>query len=402
MSERRRKIAMLVLGPFLADFPAGLFMFWMNVSAVRMGVPPRFQALIGGLFAAGYAVSAHAAGRWSTPARARRQMAGALVLATVFGSASLYVSSFPVMVGCATVLGVLMGQYFVPFQVKMKNVQPFRTLAWTIAFYDVSWGCSFTLSPYIAGTFRGAGPAWPVAVAWCALAVHLALILSLPRADRNGGEAGHPAAAFRSTAAQRRMGWIGGGVASLVLSGLCATIWPGLGSMRGLSDQQIGIGIAAMGAQVAAWSLLWARLSPRLVRPGLFLCLLGLAAASVLAVPFVRGWPAVALPLGVFGFAFTGIVYHAIYYSNADPDNVARSVGLNEALLGACSIAGPILLGALAWDRADSLRPYVASAGLLGGCIVPIVLMLRREDGLARRRSADLDSTGGVCDVSRG
>ena len=387
MSERHRKIAMLLLGPFLADFPCGLFMFWMNVAAVRMGVPPRWQALIGGLFAAGYALSAHAAGLWTTPGRARALMAGSMVLAAAVGTFSLYASGFPVMVACAAAIGILMGQYFVPFQVKMKNVQPFRTLAWTIAFYDVSWGCSFTLSPYLAGTFRGVSPLWAAAVAWAALAVHLVLIAALPRSDGAGAGPGHPAAAFRSTPAQRRMGWIGGGIVSLVLSGLCATIWPGLGSARGLTDRQIGIGVSAMGAQVALWSLLWARLSPRLGRPGIFLWLLGVAAASVLAVPFVGGWPAVTLPLAVFGFAFTGIVYHAIYYSNADADDQARSVGLNEALLGACSIAGPVVLGALAWDRADSLRPYVASAALLAGSIVVLMRMRRRGDGGSARAS---------------
>ncbi len=109
-----------------------------------------------------------------------------------------------------------------------------------------------------------------------------------------------------------------------------------------------------------------------------------LEGAAFVALRYAQPWPWPLLPLVVFGMAFTGVTFHAIYYAAADPDRVARSVGINESLVGIGSILGPLLLGWLAWNNVRSWRPYAGGTILAIG-VTAVLLSLPVRN---RRRAA--------------
>lgn len=374
-----RNLALLVFGPFLADLMVNTILFWMNMQAVRMGAPPRKLAFILGLLSIGYMLSSHCAGRWvTTSRRAGAVITGAVVLMAILGVATPLAHSFwslPVLSFC---LGVLSAHYFVSFQMKMSNVNPFSNLAWTVAFYNVSWGTGYAIGPFLCGWLREKPVSWFPATLCLIAMVHSALMALVGGNSERMIESVRPRSDLRSTPLMRKTGWIGALGVCILSSGLSATLWPALGGLKGLSDKEIGLGLFVFSIQTPFVSLFIAPLRHLMVKPWLFLAFLCLNAVAFLAVPFVLAWPWSLIPMGACGACFAGAIFHAIYYANADAEMSARSVAVNESLFAAGNIVGPFAIGFLAWNDAASLRPYVAGALLLTIVAAAILRMRRR------------------------
>ena len=367
-----RKLAFLILGPLSGDLLAAMFLFWMNVQAVRMGVPPRSQAWIGALFGVGYTLSSLLAARWSTRHNAARLLSIGIVAMTALGTLSLFTTQFGVSLVLATLLGVAVGDYFVPFQVMMGHVRPFATLAWTVAFYNISWGTGYACGPFLCGFLRGHSVWWLVTVAVGVSLAVLGLLRMVRHDPRSGDEDRHPASVVHSTPLLRRISWVSIAASCVLFAGLASTLWPALGGARGLSDKQIGLGLFVMGIQLPLSSMIWARVRNRLGQPWLLIGLDLLCGAGFLLLHLAPAWPWGLVGMAVFGFGHTGVIFHAVYYANADPANPSRSVGINETVIGTGTVLGPLVLGALAWDDATSLRPYAAGTLLMVGAAIVV------------------------------
>jgi predicted MFS family arabinose efflux permease len=362
---------LLFSGPLLADLTALIGFFYINVQAVRMGIPPRMQSLVGGLYAVAYTVG--------SPRRADAVMAAALAAVAACWTAAMVRPRFGLFLAVGAMAGAAASHYFVTFQVKMHNVRPFRTLAWTIAAYNISWGTGYSAGPFICGWLMSRHAAWLVAILW-ALALAVAVLPRLVRATESDASVDPGVRQdFHSTPPMRLSGWIGIGAASILFNGLVCTLWPGLGDAWGLTNRQIGLGTLVGGLQIPLSSLLWARLRRWMSGPWLLGVLLVLTGLGFGTLPLVRPWPGSLLPLSLFGFAYTGVIFHAVYYSNADPRNAAHSVGINEAAIGAGGILGPLVMGGLAWSSAASWRPYAGGALLMLGAVVAAGVIWKRH-----------------------
>jgi F0F1-type ATP synthase assembly protein I len=295
--------------------------------------------------------------------------------------------SFEVYLAIALLTGLTAGHYFAPFQVMMGHVRPFHTLAWTIAFYNISWGSGYTLGPLVsgfagttvlAGESRASQMLSILLLVWALAVLHTVLALAARSAPRGAADPAGKTIAFSSTGRMRISGYVAAGMVTLVLSGVLATLWPNLGAARGLTDRQIALGGALLAAPTPLLAMAWARLRYHMMRPWMLMAIMILGAAAVLAVPATVGWTT-HLCLLCIGISLSGSVFHGIYYCNADPNAAARAVTLYEAVIGAANFVGPVLLGMTAWTDRASARPYVLGSLLLIGATVAVGWIRRTE-----------------------
>jgi len=356
-----RRFAYLLGGPLLTDMLASMTSMYMAVRLTRMGYQPRDLAWLGVVFAGSYTISAHLAGRWTTPRLALLLMLAAYALLAGLATVAFRVPRYDVFLILMGVIGVGCAQYFVPFQVRMGAVKPFSTLAWTVSFYNVSWGIGYAIGPFLGGWLEGAAAGWLIAAAWTMAALQFALAMLADHSPAPGRQDYHPSMAFASTPALRRAGWLGILISAILLSGTLTTLWPPLARQRKLIGAETGLGAMVLGVQMPLWALFWPTIRRRLDQPGYIIVMLLLSGAAFLLLPCLS-WPGLLIPLGAMGCAIAGLIYHGVYYSNADPVSPARSVGVNETLMGFGSGLGPLVLGTLAWEDPSSGRPYVAGA----------------------------------------
>lgn len=361
-------LALLLGGPLMMDFMIGLEALYVNLRTVDMGVPPRYQCLLAVLWSIGYVIGAHGAGRWCTAKRAGAMMAvsvigGATVICAVF----LLNPNFRLFLAANLCFGLLNGFYFAPFQVKMGHIHPFHSMATAVAVYNMSWGTGLALGGIGCGWIMDMpGAKWIACGIVAAIAlVQLLLIGSVDGKDGPGERTSEEITrAFASSRLQRQCGWIGIFVGFLLFGGMTATLWPNLGRETGLTSLQIGIGAFLITFQLPLLSLAWARLREHMRNPAILVCLLLGLGLAYLLMPLVHHWLWHWAMLALLGAGFSGIVFHAVYYANADPSTRERSLGINESVVGIATLTGPLLMGWLAWDSGLALRPYLAGLAL--------------------------------------
>jgi MFS family permease len=373
-----RTLTLLLGGPLLMDLLAFCFLFWMNVAAVRMGIPPRTQMLVGVVFSLGYAVGAHVAGRWVTEKTAPRVVVVVALLVTLQGTAALATSSFTAYLVIAVLIGLTLGHYFMSFQLMMGHVRPFRTVAWTVAFYNISWGIGYTSGPLLSGYVGDRSPTYVAGIVWALVGVHSLLAWMARRAPRRADEQVHPHAVFESTPTMRLNGTLGVTAVLMVIAGLNATLWLALGAARQYSNVQIAMGVAAMALPVPALALLWASLRRFLRRPWLLIGSIILAAVAVAVLPLTRSLGGAMVCLSCIGVAGSATFFHGVFYVNADPLTRARSVSRYETAVGVAQMIGPAMMGLIAWTDATAWRTYgVAAVMMLIAAVAIAVLSLR-------------------------
>lgn len=372
-------LALMLGGPLLMDMLLLMGLFSMTLMS-KQAVRPWMLALISAINSLGYAATSHWVGRVLTPSRAERMVIASSLAAAALAGAVCFTGQFWAYLALSGLMGIAAGFYFAPFQVKVGHIQPFATLAWTVAFYNISWGSGLALGPFIGSVLLSRRPLGPLATIAVITLLHLWLCLANRRSPQALEEA-TPARDFASTPSQRRSGWLGVLTASALLTSF-SPLWSALGQARGLSDVQIGLGVLILGAQVPLWSLVWPHLRSRMRRPRLLAMLLAVAGLGFGLVPLL-GWPWPLLPLTLAGTAISGIYFHSVYYSNADALNHGRSVSTNQVMVGLGAIIGPVALGLLAWDDARSLRPYLAGCALALVVAATVLKLARRRDQAA-------------------
>lgn len=374
-------VALLLAGPLLFNLLNQMSFFGLTLRAVDLGQPPRLVAWLGSLYALTYIGSSLATGHRASPGLSRWLLRLVPVALGVLVGVSRLAGSFWQLLLIAAAQGVIAGLYFTPFQIVMGDVRPFRTLAWTVAFYNVSWGSGLALGPVLSALFRTLPGTLFLGVGWAVVLVHSGLAL----AGAGGGAPGRatvtPAATVgASTRGQRLCGWLGVALASALSASLLGCLWPPLARARQLPDWQIGLGAALIGTAVALGACLWARGRRALARPSFLVLLLLLGALGMLALPLAGGYLGLLVALLGVGVMESGVFFVAVYYVNADPVSPARSVGINEAIVGTGSVTGPLLFGTLAWNDAGALRPYVAAAFLLAAAASAVPWLWRRPE----------------------
>jgi len=359
-------LAFLLGGPLLMEVVAVTCIFHMLLTGALAGLPPKALACFPSVYAAGYIVSAWAAGRWVTWRSGWRLVFCGIFLQVMLATLVLHTRGFALHLGVAAAAGVVSGHYFAPFQVVMADVRPFRTLAWTIAAYNMSWGAGGTAGPLLSGWLPRLGTGGVLGIFWGCAAAHTVLALAARGAGRRDHGAGAPASAFSATPAMIRIGWLSGLAAALLQGGVLA-IWPAYGAMAGLTDRQIAAGAMAVWGMIPLLAPLCALLRGRMRRPRLLLGSYALGAAALLGLTVAAGGLQLGLCLLALGVMLSSVYFHGIYYCNADAAARMKSVSVYEAIVGVGTLAGPAIMGGLAWNDATSVRPFLAGVLLLGG-----------------------------------
>ena len=374
-----RLLAMLVLGPLLTETLVTLFITWMVLYAERsLQIEPWHHMLIPMSGSLAYAGSAFIAGRWVTPRWAPRLMTGSILVTALLGLAAMYFRSYPIFIACTFTLNLAIGHYYTPFQINMTHVRPFRTLAWSIAFYNVAWGTGASLGPLFGGSLQDAAVSTLVGIAVLIAILHTILSVSAALAPHARDEVEHTVT-FHSTHRQRLTTLIAFLAVNAMIRGLYITYWPHLGVERGWSNTQIGLGQFCLYVLIPVGSLLWAPIRTLFVGPGLMLLSMIVGAAGFALLNVSHRWEfAIACVLAI-GVMESCAVFCTIYYVNSDPDprSRARWVGLFEMCAGLAGISGPATYGLLTYlaERWHSewLPTAVPAAVVIGAILFVLV-----------------------------
>ncbi len=372
-----RKLGQLLAGPMVVETLGTLILAWMAVRIVAMKHPPWQQMLVPAASAAGYAFSSLLAGHWVKPRWAPGLMLGTIVTAALVGSTAIVLNSYPAFIALAFVFGACVGHYYVPFQINMVHVRPFRTTAWSVAFYCVAWGTGAAVGPFFGAWFEQRPTAhllWLIAGLLLGhVAIHVAAMCAPPV------EHDQPhTAAFASTRTHRLAGRWCFAVVGLVIRGLYITLWPYLCKENGWTGLKPGLGMFVLMIPVPIFSMIMARLRWHLKKPYFMFAAMALGGACFLAIPFAPSFGLTLACVAGVGVMEAVVVYHGLYYANLDPHTQSQSVGWMEAIAGSAFISGPILFGLLAWDPAGAatLRPYAVGAALLATVGAGVAIML--------------------------
>ena len=243
----------------------------------------------------------------------------------------------------------------------MGRIRPFETLAYSIACYNIAWGLGGAIGPFFGGALRDLGLGYgSFALVVAALVVAHGLLLGLSRTPEPDDPP--PTAAFESTARQRKFAWINFFVVGLAFRGLYGTLWPDLGKQMQWADWKIGLGQTLMLFPVAGAALVWARCRRRLVEPWFMIGSMVIGAAAFSALPWMDHWPSAVACCLVIGVMESCVVYHSLYYANADAHTKGRSLGIAEAMAGSGFLFGPLIFGLLAWNNAKGPLPYTVGS----------------------------------------
>ena len=379
-----RKLGMLVFGPMLSETLVMLFAAWMVLYAERsQGYEPWQHMLIPMMGSIGYAASALIAGRWVTPAWAPRLMIATILVVAALGISAMALASYPGFLALGLLIGLTIGHYYTPFQINMTHVRPFRTLAWSVAFYNVAWGTGAAVGPFLGSSLRTATMPALIGLAVSLALAHTILALAARTAPPPRQEI-IPTRVFNSTAAQRRVMLLAFVSINSIVRGLYITLWPNLGGRYGWSDAQVGLGQFCIFAPVPIAALLWARLRHRLDRPWIMLASMVVGVAGLAALPMMSHWAAAMACATAVGLMESCVVFHAIYYMNADPNpsSRSRSVGVFEMSAGLAAVLGPVCLGSLTWvaQRYETpWLPYMFGAAVVAAAIGYVLLATGRR-----------------------
>ena len=361
-----RKVAQLIFGPMLVETLSMLTLAWMCFRAVELTGEPKQQMWIPAIGSVAYSLSSYLSGRWVRSKTAKWLMLGTVFGVFLMGSAAMIWPSYWMFIAAVCVTGALIGHYYVPFQINMTHVQPFRTTAWSVAFYCVAWGTGGTIGPFLSGWFETQPIVVLIGIAAAVMLMSTALNIVAMTAPPAALER-HATMCFKSTAHQRVLTIVAFLVVGLSMRGVFITLWPFLCDERGWSSLAKGVGMSVMMINVPIWAMIGARLrrwlrSPVWLIGGMLIC-----ATGMVLLPLMPSYGWALLAVWMIGMGEGVCVYYGLYYAHLDAESHEKSVGWMEACAGASFMLGPIVLGLLAWDSAGSTRlfPYAVMAGAI-------------------------------------
>ena len=241
-----------------------------------------------------------------------------------------------------------------------------KGLAANLGSFNISWTVGLMLGPPLAGVVWQFGRPAPFLLASAGVLLVLGLMRTVPTVRRQAEE---PEAADEDPVDSRvaehylRLAWVANS-ASWFARGLVGVVFPKLGKELGLSEQLIGIIIAALlGGQLAMFAFLrkrtgWQyRLWP-LVAAELVGCV-GMMVAFLARAPLIF-----ASGLALAGVC-AGMTYVASLFYSLQGRSAGRGgrAGIHEAVLGSGMVLGP-LLGGLVANYVDLRSPFLVAAAV--------------------------------------
>jgi len=376
----------IYLFPALIDMALGCAMF---VAAVRMSAVEGSSALavttLATIWAVTYMIVCGLLGLVvSSRNAAKLCVVGGVAIAATAG-AFILIPAPKVMYVLMVPQAVSTALFFVPFQIFMKAVEGGHDagVVRSTALYTASWSAGLGAGPFVAGwmmTFWDWRSCMVLnVVIGLVTAAGILLLRHHARAERRHEPAAALPVAEVATAAIQYtrtpnieyarmpdlawLGWVGSGAGFIVLS-IIRSLLPKEGHELGIAEFNLGMILATVAWTHSLMGLVFLRSRTWMYRPvpvaalGLF----GLAGMILFAVARHEAMFFVAAAcFGVYSGAFS---FYFVFHSLVHPEHSSRYISINEAVVGACSILGPVAGGLLA-DGFGFSTPYVFGAALV-------------------------------------
>lgn len=368
----------------------------MLTSCMRMaasGAPATATTGVMATWAITYALASLLLGRWVTPRNASWLLIVGGGVAIGAAGGFIVFPSLPLVYLFTGVLSVGCALFFTPFQVFMKDVeqgQASGSVVRSTALYTFSWSSGAAAGPFVAGVVWSLTGAWQWGyVCSGALALTVAVgVLVLRRCARGrrpARQADVPDTPPTHTPRDQKyaklpdlawLGWVGSG-AGIFGVFLITGMFPVTGKFWSLTKAQQGIVIAIMMGTQAVTGLGLGLGRTWMYRRSLVAAFGLLGAAGLVLYALGQSMGTFCLAAVCFGLYSGTFFFYLVFHAIVHPHRSARYVSVNEAVVGACGFAGPMVGGLLA-DGLGLSWPYFVAAGLVAvGILLKMIIHTR-------------------------
>lgn len=369
---------------FLMDLAVACVGLSMQFLGVSMGASPRVLGMLGALGAGGYALVCVFSGRIADRiGRKRSAIVGVFMTSVVWTLYTIAPNPYWLL-AMVPFQGAFLGMVWPAVQAWLadRTAGNQRALNRNLGLFNMSWCTGLLLGPPLAGIlWNDAHPSLPF---YLCVGVNVVAVVVLLLTAGGGPGLAKPAQASATGAEAvdchqlwpvfMKLAWLGN-FASWFAGSAVGTMFPklGLSAELGLTHAQVSYIVFAYWAALftsfflARTTQRWQfRLVPLIVAEVLSLSVMGAAAL------FARSGVGFALCFAGAGIC-SGVTYvSSLFYSiNGPSESCARRAGYHEAVLGAGSTIGGLLMGEIAMHL--GLRsPYMTVA-----CVFAVVLIVQ-------------------------
>jgi len=378
--------------PFLMDMVVGSIVFACSVRAAENGRSAAEVANVITAFSIAYLLACPIVGRLVTPRNAARILIGVCLAVAGMAYAFIFFPGYTVTCALVAVAAFIIGFFFVAFQVFMKAVDSgaAKGVAYSTGLYTFAWSTGMATGPFITG-FLWSRFGWTscfLFVLAAAVATGLGVYLlkhhgdaapAHPQPEPAAGPVLEPLD-YSRLPDLAWMGWLCGGIGALTFS-MIRGVFPSSGSFFHLTRVEqgtvffISCGMQALTGLALMRSRLW------MYRPLPLAAFGALGAAGLGLFALATRAPAFYLAAGCYGVYAGAFFFYLVFHALVHPVKSARYVSLNESVVGATGIAGPLIGGLLA-DHAGLPVPYAFGAGLVMLAVATQVVVHGRHASL--------------------
>ena len=392
--------------PCLMDMVVGSILFACSVRAAENGRSPAQVANVITVWSIAYLLACPIVGRIVTPRNAARILIGVCLAVAAMACAFIFLRDFAITYVLIAATAFIVGFFFVAFQVFMKAVDcgAAKGVVYSTGLYTFSWSTGLATGPFIT-SFLWSHWGWTscfLFVLAAALATGLGVYLLKHHAEASPPQPQpEPAAGvllepidYSRMPDLAWMGWLCGGIGAFTFA-MMRGVFPSSGSFFHLTRIEqgtvffIGCGTQALAGLSLMRSRLW------MYRPMPLAAFGTLGAAGLGLFAFATQAPVFYLAAACYGIYSGAFFFCIVFHALVHPVKSARYVSLNESVIGATGIAGPLVGGILA-DRAGLPIPYALGAGLVLLAAATQVAVHGRHAALGRRPQGGVRPVGTV------
>jgi len=344
----------IYLFPGLIDFSISSMMFSAAIKAIRLGVNPLKIGLLGSIWGGSYLVVNLYLRSFSERSRTYLFMVAGCLLLILLAAGFAFSNSLFLLFLLLSLLALPSALFFVGFQLSMSGVTGLPVYIST-GFYTLAWSLGIGLGFLAQGLIEGLGPVISLvpAVAGALLVlVGIGVIKNSPYLKEHPEGVGKDKrdVVKNKVTPQREegfllVGWINILTASALSAGIRFLIPKLAISYFNLSPATSGLLLFLSLTFQGFLGLYLIKFKHWLYQPGYHfrLELIGLLGCLVAAaIPDVRGLAIMAGSIGIYnGHAF----YNGVFYSLSPREDSGRNICINEALVGASALVGPLISG---------------------------------------------------------
>jgi len=370
---------LVYLFPVMVNFMAGGTFF---IAAYRLAEAGAGSVAVGmtlAVWAAVYSVASLLVGRITAPGNAPKLIiAGSLILAADSLGFLVFDGIYTQFLWLA-VHGAGFAFYCTPFQVFAKSLEPERNSGTvrSAALYTASWSIGMAIGPFVFGLFPFqvgylVNILLGVAAAFGVRVLERNRKKTVPTKERDGGNR-IDYAHFPDLV---RIGWLIGGIGTVAVT-IVRTMVPDRAVTLDFTRSDAGLVLAAVSLiqAVTAFFLIRSRCWMYRPRPAMLFGACGVLGLLLFGMGTrLPVFYCAAVAYGIFsGATYFCLVFHSLVH----PTRSAHYVAVNEAVVGAANITGPVLGGWAAAAAGNSGIPFLGAAALVAVTFGAVALLLR-------------------------